>query len=460
MSFGIWQEIPIPMYFECFLYNITNVDDILAGKKVKLRVQQMGPYVFREKQEKVNIVWNENSTLTYQTRRFWYFEPERSNGSLSDMVTNINPVIPAVAYVLRNEPAIMNMLANMLINMYNTHMFLTANASEWLFDGINNPILTITSKIPGFPYDIPFDKFGWLYTRNGSSDYDGIFVVNTGEADFSRLGKIEMWNHSNRTVYPGSCGEVRGSSGELWAPKKGLSEISLFAPDICTTLTLGANGTENIMGIEGAKFISNDSMFDNGQKYPSKACYCKGSEDNCMLSGALNVSACRYGAPAFVTLPHFRHLHPYYADKVDGLEPTEDHNFQMAIDMVTGMPLMVLAQLQVNVLVRHSPGITLNNQLPDPDLLVPMLWFREQVVVDGKYSSFAKLAINIYYWMSFAFYIITAIGVMLLASGLGIVKRRILKRHSVVTEAQIFLKDEKSHTLNSKISRTVSYYQN
>ncbi|XP_072939019.1 protein croquemort-like isoform X2 [Epargyreus clarus] len=390
MSFGIWQEIPIPMYFECFLYNITNVDDILAGKKVKLRVQQMGPYVFREKQEKVNIVWNENSTLTYQTRRFWYFEPERSNGSLSDMVTNINPVIP----------------------------------------------------------------------RNGSSDYDGIFVVNTGEADFSRLGKIEMWNHSNRTVYPGSCGEVRGSSGELWAPKKGLSEISLFAPDICTTLTLGANGTENIMGIEGAKFISNDSMFDNGQKYPSKACYCKGSEDNCMLSGALNVSACRYGAPAFVTLPHFRHLHPYYADKVDGLEPTEDHNFQMAIDMVTGMPLMVLAQLQVNVLVRHSPGITLNNQLPDPDLLVPMLWFREQVVVDGKYSSFAKLAINIYYWMSFAFYIITAIGVMLLASGLGIVKRRILKRHSVVTEAQIFLKDEKSHTLNSKISRTVSYYQN
>lgn len=54
-SFDIWREIPIPIYMECFLFNITNVDDILAGKNVTLEVQEFGPYVFRELSKKVCI---------------------------------------------------------------------------------------------------------------------------------------------------------------------------------------------------------------------------------------------------------------------------------------------------------------------------------------------------------------------------------------------------------------------
>lgn len=52
-SFNIWREIPIPIYLECFLFNITNVDDILAGKNVSIHVQEFGPYVFRELSKKV-----------------------------------------------------------------------------------------------------------------------------------------------------------------------------------------------------------------------------------------------------------------------------------------------------------------------------------------------------------------------------------------------------------------------
>ncbi|RVE40105.1 hypothetical protein evm_015245, partial [Chilo suppressalis] len=79
---------------------------------------------------------------------------------------------------------------------------------------------------------------------------------------------------------------------------------------------------------------------------------------NCLPSGALNVSACRFGAPAFVTLPHMLNTDPYYPSKISGLHPMPEHNFRLALEMFTGMPLAVTAQLQINLLVRHVAGIT------------------------------------------------------------------------------------------------------
>ncbi|XP_050668711.1 protein croquemort-like isoform X2 [Leptidea sinapis] len=163
-SFSIWKDIPIPMYLECFLFNITNVDDILAGKNVSIHVQEMGPYVFQEIRKKVNITWNSNGTVTFRNQRWWYYQPERTNGSLSDMVTTINPIVVTIAYALRHDRLMLRMFVDMVMRMSHKNIFLTANATSWLFDGIEDPVLNFASQIPNLPYNIPFDKFGWLYT--------------------------------------------------------------------------------------------------------------------------------------------------------------------------------------------------------------------------------------------------------------------------------------------------------
>ncbi|VVD03335.1 unnamed protein product [Leptidea sinapis] len=189
-------------------------------------------------------------------------------------------------------------------------------------------------------------------------------------------------------------------------------------------MTLTANGTVSHMGLEGKQFIANDSLFDNGHKYPEMACYCDEPRDNnCPPAGAFNVSACRFGAPAFVTRPHFLGLEPYYPNKIRGLNPTENHNFKMAIEMNTGMPLSISAQLQANALVRRIPGMSLNNQLPDPDTLVPMFWFREEVLVNEEYVNFAKSALSAKFDIPYAFYASIVIGSTLLAVGLWSRKR-------------------------------------
>lgn len=428
MSFDIWRETPIPMYLECFMFNITNVDDILARRNVSLEVKQLGPYVFRETHSKVNLSWNPNNTITFYNQRYWYFEPEMSNGSLSDEITSINPIIATVAYTLRYHRSIIKVPVDLFMRLYHPNMFLKANVSSWLFDGIDDPVLDIAMHFPSLPFNIPYDRFGWFYERNGSLEFDGSFNMNTGAGDFSRLGNIERWRYSARTMYRDECGVVQGSTGELWAPEYGQPELLVFASDICTYMILAKDKDVQILGLDGVQYSANESVFDNGYHYPRMACYCdEVRNEDCLPPGALNVSECRFGAPAFVSLPHFLHSDPYYPGKVEGLNATDDMGFRLALEMFTGMPLSVAAQLQINLLVRHVSFITINNALPDPDTLVPMFWFRQEVKITPEYADMAAFALRLRYYIPFGLYGLTVIGIILLIAGIVILVRRLLR---------------------------------
>lgn len=84
------------MFLTFHLYNWTNADEVVKDWRIKPIVQEVGPYVFSEKHYRVNLQWNDNDTITYQTKRVWHFIPEKSNGTLADKVTTVN-VIAAVS---------------------------------------------------------------------------------------------------------------------------------------------------------------------------------------------------------------------------------------------------------------------------------------------------------------------------------------------------------------------------
>lgn len=428
MSFGIWRETPIPMYLEMFFYNISNVKEILAGTAVKLKVDEIGPYVFREQHTKTNLTWNDNSTLTFYNQRWWHYEPDRSVGHLSDEITSINPVIVTVANMMRNERFSYKVAVQLFLRLYHSNMFLKANVSNWVFEGIRDPILDFAHEIPNLPTPIPFDKFGWFYKRNGSIEFDGSFNMNTGASEFSRLGNVEQWRYSNRTHFRGECGEVKGSTGELWAPEYGQEEVFIFSSDLCTYLILSKEGDVTVEGIDGVQYSSNNMTFDNGHNFPRMECFCEGpvSSNDCLPPGALNVSACRDGAPVFVSLPHLYHADPYYPSKIDGLNATQDMNFKLSLEMFTGMPLGVSAQMQVNLLVRHITGIPINNALPDGDTLVPMFWFRQEMDITSEYARLARRALRARYWIPYVFYLFTAIGAGLVLTGIIVLMRKLL----------------------------------
>ena len=44
----------------------------------------------REVHERVNITNYPNGTMSFQQKRMWYFDEERTNGTLDDIITSLN----------------------------------------------------------------------------------------------------------------------------------------------------------------------------------------------------------------------------------------------------------------------------------------------------------------------------------------------------------------------------------
>lgn len=93
LNYDNWKETPIPMYLEIYLFNWTNSEDV-HNSEIKPNFVEMGPYVFHEKHIRTNISWSDDkSTVDFYQKRIWHFEPTLSNGTLDDVVTNLNPLL-------------------------------------------------------------------------------------------------------------------------------------------------------------------------------------------------------------------------------------------------------------------------------------------------------------------------------------------------------------------------------
>lgn len=112
--------------------------------------------------------------------------------------------------------------------------------------------------------------------------------------------------------------------------------MSLFAPDLCRSVSLDYAGPALAKGVAGLRFEGGPRMLDNGELDPANTCFCGGAGGDCVPGGVANVSACRYGAPAFVSFPHFYLADPSYRAAVSGMRPDADkHSFYIALEPVS-----------------------------------------------------------------------------------------------------------------------------
>ncbi|PSN44141.1 hypothetical protein C0J52_15658 [Blattella germanica] len=306
-SFAMWRDTPIPITIDFYFFNWTNSEELLEDN-FKPNLTELGPYRFKEVHEKVNLTWNTNGTITFRQVRRWYFDPENSNGTLKDNVTTLNVVslIPLSS----------------ALRMTGQQVWVTKTIGELLFEGYSDPILTMAAKMPQLAQtDIPVDKFGWFYMRNGSADFEGVFNMETGTQDISKVGKLSNWNYGNRTrFYEAECGMVNGSAGELFPPGQSRnSPIEMFSSDLCRSISFDYAEDTEVHGISGYKYVLGKKLVDNGTIDPGNWCNCGGE---CIPQGAINVSSCRHGAPAFVSYPHYLDADSFYADKMYSDVPT------------------------------------------------------------------------------------------------------------------------------------------
>lgn len=186
----------------------------------------------------------------------------------------------------------------------------------------------------------------------------GHFNIHTGADDILQLGQIRTWNYATETPYFDSpCNGVHGSGGEFYPPGQTKNQpISFFNGELCRYFDLYFDEEKEIDGLNVYKYASTERSVGNGTEYNEYACFSSRNEED-LPSGLMNVSACRFGAPVFVSLPHFYAADPYYLQLVDGLRPEkEKHEFQITMEPNMAIPVDVSARLQVNVKVKAYPG--------------------------------------------------------------------------------------------------------
>lgn len=430
-AFEVWNDTSTlpPMYLRIRFFNWTNPQE-LRIKGTKPILEEVGPYVFREIRQKVNVTFHpENNTVSYFYRRWWYFVPELTNGSLSDPIMQLDTVAISAKHKVRHRDEIMQSTLSFLLASSSVNTMKTVG--ELLFDGYDDTLIKL-GRLATMGEDIPpFDKFGWFYMRNGSTMFDGHFNMDTGAADIGQFGVLKKWNNKDTTgFFRSPCNIVEGSAGEFWPPYRRKDEIVLFSGDLCRPLTYEYTESTLHNGLEGYRYLLSEKTLGNNTKrrYPHEQakffepttttedffeaehssevtdspdedpdvvnignCYCNGK---CTPVGLLNVSSCRYGAPVFVSLPHFHRADPSLRERVVGMNPDEEnHDFSITLEPTTGIPLKVSARLQVNVLLEPSKTVSLYKEMPT--IYFPVFWFTLDVEATDKFVDDLKTLLSV-----------------------------------------------------------------
>ena len=158
------------------------------------------------------------------------------------------------------------------------------------------------------------------------------------------------------------------------------TQITMFSNDVCRRLTFDYNAESWPKGIHSYEFTGTEAVFDNGTgpgaRAPENRCYNPpGARLN---SGAFNASVCRFGAPVFISFPHFYLADPALLDQFhpeSDLAPNEaEHSSYITILPKQGIPLEVAIRMQINVLYRPiTPWIPFLEGVPTT--FYPAIWF-------------------------------------------------------------------------------------
>jgi len=392
-AYKAWKETPIPVYNKFYLYSIINPHDFLVNH-AKPILEQKGPYVFRNKEEKVDLVWHKNHTISYKRKKFWWFEPEMSAGPLTDTVLTLNMPMIGAAEASRENFFMQWGLADVFSSM-EAELFINKTIGELLFDGYDDELIAIgDANTDEEDKVVPMDKFAYFYKRNGTSWADGDISMHTGEDDISKLGQISTWNYRKSTdAFSGKCGQVRGSSDGLFAPGT-LSmkdRFEIFSTDSCRTLSFQRDGFETVHGIHADRFVLSPDVFANKSVCADNHCY-----NNNLPSGVQNVTQCKMKSPAFLSRPHFHMADKFYPDQFQyGIKPLQEkHESFFLIEPMSSIPLQVTMRLQINVLLDKNEGINyIFNDLPR--VFYPVMWFDSEARLPEHMAGPLKMLVNL-----------------------------------------------------------------
>ncbi|KFB46340.1 AGAP004643-PA-like protein [Anopheles sinensis] len=418
----LWKKPPLEVFISIYVFNITNPEEFMSGKE-RLRVQEIGPYVYQEFLEHRNSTFNANGTLSFVPIRRQVFVPERSVGDPQEdriMIPNIALLgVSSAAYRMSTFAAFAVAAALKPLGM-SPILNITTHDLLW---GYDDPLVRIASSL--LPDIIHFQKIGVLdrmfddgfdtvtinlpeSVRNQQrSDEDGTLdgelsdeLVESLHDDYYheivsprpageepiRDYSIDLWNGSPGLAHWGyvakdhwdadrrntPCNTLQGAyDGSVFPRNISKTEVfKVYRKAFCRTLPIAFEREGEVDGIKAYWFSIQENAFESSVDDPYTSCYCKNNQ--CLPKGLGDLSPCWYNIPVAVSLPHYYKGDPRLSQAIDGLSPNkEKHDAVIIMQPQLGIPMQANIRVQISLLT----NISFNSELkPFHNSVIPLIW--------------------------------------------------------------------------------------
>ncbi|KAI4471425.1 scavenger receptor class b type-1 sr-b1 [Holotrichia oblita] len=415
-----WRELPFPLEFKVYVFNVTNPREIERHGAVPI-VREVGPFVYHEHfyKEKIQNQSN-NDTLTYN--QFLKMNFQRQLSAYGDDLEITVPNLPLQGVFQNGEEGVLpESIQHMAVDQLwpqafnNDGIFVTMPVKKFFFGGyifcdtrkkerkqfrsiikhmwsrakgmmktfFCNQVKHVASSNPTIKVEDNYLQFSMF--KHKDSNTNGRFQIFSGLTDIKKLGQIKTWNgESHLKTWKGGpnskCNALRGTDSTIYAPWTfaSSSAVFTFSTDICRSIKLTTVGETSFKGIPGVKAIMGPENLENSGE---NSCYCINKTRNlagnhdCFPKGFCDMGNC-LKAPVVISFPHMLWADTRYTDTVKGLEPSEEkHTSFLAVEPTTGTPLQGRKRMQFNVPLRPIKAIKATHHLPAA--MMPILWVEE-----------------------------------------------------------------------------------
>ncbi|KAL7288548.1 hypothetical protein TKK_0017290 [Trichogramma kaykai] len=393
-TFYWWKDPPVTPQMHVYIYNVTNAEEFLNNGQKPI-LDEVGPYIYLQTWEKVNVKFNSNDTVTYNVKKKFVFSETLSGRSEEDVVIVPNVPMLSATTQSKNAARFLRLAMASIMDILKIKPFVEVTVGQLLW-GYEDSLLKLAKDVVP-DQKLPYEQFGLFYEKNGTSKDN--YTIFTGKNDITHYGLLDNWNGKNFFGHWNSpqCDTVMGSDGSIFPPQITKNTVlKIFDKDLCRVLPLVyKHEVTTAAGVPGFRFVPAIDVFSSPQRVPSQQCFCP-SGPPCAPEGTFNVSLCQYDSPILLSFPHFYLGDPTLRDAFIGITTPDAEKHQLFIDVqpIMGTALRARARIQINIAVSQVKDI--KQVATFPDIVFPLIWFEDGIdQLPDKVTSLLKIAVDL-----------------------------------------------------------------
>lgn len=372
--YELWKNPQPEVFCRIYVFTVLNGESFLNKTDSKLKLKEFGPIIYREKLEHLDVVFHENSTMSYTVRRTLEFATDLNEpGILNKTITVPNIVLLGMAATLADYSFTFKFAFRLMSR--HDQVFVNTTVYNYLWN-FTSPAFDSAQKI--VPFMIHQDNGGVIY--NVYKNFNDRVNVRIGpQSGYSDFFKIQTFN--GKPTVPG----YEPEEGDCFASLQNSSEGALYPNFLTKNITLLFWRKTVCRPIpivfekeiwKGSlltyKYIAKEDVYD---RYKNSTADCfRISGETILPDGLSDISKCYNGLPIAISLPHFYGRNGYWNDYVEGFTPSKDkHGSFTIIEPITGVPVEQIARSQSNMVLPKL--VNLGNNIDRlSGAVIPMVW--------------------------------------------------------------------------------------